>query len=410
MESLKRHPLPIVIGLFLIFSLFGGSAHAAETIKIGVVAPLTGSFADEGNEMVRGVEMAVEELNAKGGVLGKKLEIIKGDVGDFSAEKIVSVAEKIINKDKVDCVITQYLGGVADIKAFGGTEVPYLHMDTSQAAADLVKANIDKYWNIFQICPTEQIGYPPGIVDFIVRVFPKAMGKYPNNKLALVTMVRAYNDRISGVFRELIKKHNWELVVDEKTPTGTVEWGSVLTKIRQEKPAVIYFNDHVPADEVSFLDQFHNNPTKSMVFIQYGPSNPAFISLGKEKTNGIFWGTAFATVGPKGDAWRDRYRKKYKEEPGVGTAAGTFTSTMIWAEAVKKVGTEKDYKEVCRVIREYPYNITGVTHVFDPSNQTGIYGEGLSPFLVYQVQSLKHQLVSPLPFATTKMQLPPWMK
>jgi hypothetical protein len=83
---------------------------------------------------------------------------------------------------------------------------------------------------------------------------------------------------------------------------------------------------------------------------------------------------------------------------------------MIWAEAVKKVGNAKDYKEVCRVIREYPYNITGVTHVFDPSNQTGIYGEGLSPFLVYQVQSLKHQLVSPLPFATTKMQLPPWMK
>lgn len=57
--------------------------------------------------------------------------MIKGDVGDFSAEKIVSVAEKILNKDKVDCVIAHYLGGTIDIKAFGGNEVPCLHMDTS---------------------------------------------------------------------------------------------------------------------------------------------------------------------------------------------------------------------------------------------------------------------------------------
>jgi len=410
MESLKRYPAFMVIGLFLVFIFLGGSAHAVETIKVGVVAPLTGSFADEGNEMVRGVEMAVEELNAKGGLLKKKLELIKGDVGDFSAEKIVSVAERIINKDKVDCIITQYLGGVADIKAFGGTGVPYLHMDTSQTAADLVKANIDKYWNIFQGCLPES-QYAPGIIDFMVRAFPKATGyKYPNNKIALVTMVRAYNDRISAAFRELVKKYNWELVVDEKTPTGTVEWAPVLTKVRQEKPAIIFFNDHVPTDEVSFLDQFHTNPTKSMVFIQYGPNNPAFIHLGKEKTNDIFWGTVYAPYGPKGEAWGDRYRKKYREEPGVGTAAGTYTSTMIWAEAVKKVGNAKDYKEICRVIREYSYNITGNTHVFDPATQTAIFGEGLSAFMVYQVQNLKHQLVSPLPFATAKMQLPSWMK
>jgi branched-chain amino acid transport system substrate-binding protein len=223
-------------------------------------------------------------------------------------------------------------------------------------------------------------------------------------------MVRAYNDRISSVFRELVKKAKWELVVDEKTPTGTVEWGPVLTKIRQEKPAAIFFNDHVPADEVSFLDQFHNNPTKSLVFIQYGPSNPAFISLGKEKTNGAFWGTGYAGFGPRGDAWRDRYRKKYKEEPGVGTAAGTYTSSMIWADAVRKVGDAKDYKEVCRIIREYPWNITGPVHVFNPIDQTAVYGEGLAPFLAYQVQSLKHQLVNPIGFSTAKMQVPPWMK
>lgn len=60
----KRYPVLISTGIFLVFAVFLGIAHAADTIKIGIVAPLTGSFADEGNEMARGVEMAVEELNA----------------------------------------------------------------------------------------------------------------------------------------------------------------------------------------------------------------------------------------------------------------------------------------------------------------------------------------------------------
>ena len=60
----KRHPVLITTIIFLVFAVFLRIAHAADTIKIGIVAPLTGSFADEGNEMARGVEMAVEELNA----------------------------------------------------------------------------------------------------------------------------------------------------------------------------------------------------------------------------------------------------------------------------------------------------------------------------------------------------------
>ena len=101
---------------------------------------------------------------------------------------------------------------------------------------------------------------------------------------------------------------------------------------------------------------------------------------------------------------KKRYVEKYKEEPGVGTAVGTYTSAMIWAQAVERAGDEKNYKEVCRVIREYSYNITGVTHVFDPHTQSSILGEGLSPFLVFQVQDQKHhELVSPISLATEKI-------
>jgi len=410
MKLRKGSLVSLIVAVFVSFVFLGGSALAADVIKIGVVAPLTGSFADEGNEMYRGVEMAVEQLNAKGGILGKKIKLIKGDIGDFSGEKIVGVGEKLIYRDKVDFLTTQYLGGVVDIKTFGEYEVPYLHMDTSQSAADLVRANLEKYSNIFQTCP-EETHYAGGILDFLDRVFPKATGyKYPNKKMALITMVRAYNDRISKRYKGLLKNTDWELVVDEKTPTGTVEWGPVLAKIRQEKPAVIFFNDHVPSDEVAFLDQFHANPTNSVIFIQYGPSNPAFISLGKEKTNDIFWGTLFGTFGKQGNDWRARYKEKYGEEAGIGTAAGTYTNTMIWANSVMEAGDEKNYKEVSRIIRENPHRYTGMLHVFNPETQTAICGEGLAAFLAFQVRNQKHELVSPLKFGTSKVKVPYWVK
>ena len=402
----------VFLSLFamLLTIAFGVPVFGSDVIKIGVVAPLTGNFADEGNEMFRGVKMAVDELNAKGGILGKKIVIIKGDVGDFSGEQIVSVGEKLIHRDKVDCLITQYLGGVVDIKAFGEYEVPYLHMDTSQAAADLVRENLEKYSNIFQVCP-EETHYAGGILDFIDRILPGATGyEYPNKKIALITMVRAYNDRISNRFKELLKQTGWRLVVDEKTPTGTVEWGATLAKIRRENPAVIFFNDHVPTDEVAFLDQFHNNPTNSIIFIQYGPSNPAFIELGKEKTNDVFWGTLFAPIAEQGREWRERYKRTYGEEAGIGTAAGTYVSTMIWATSAIKAGNEKNYKEVCRIIRENPHQVVGISHVFNPETQTAIYGEGLSPFVAFQVQSQKHEIVSPIGVETSKMKVPHWIK
>ena len=148
-------------------------AFSAETIKVGVVVPLTGSFADEGTEMVRGVELMMEEVNAEGGLLGKKLEMVIGDVGTFSGEKIVSVGEKLVNRDKVDVIITQYLGGVVDIKVFGEYDIPYMNMDTSSLAANAIRQNLPKFSNIFQSCPPETY-YGQGTFDFIVANFSES--------------------------------------------------------------------------------------------------------------------------------------------------------------------------------------------------------------------------------------------
>ena len=138
-------------------TLFISGVSAEEKIKMGVVVPLTGSFADEGAEMVRGIELMTDEINANGGLLGKQLEMIIGDIGDFSGEKIVSVGEKLLNRDKVDVFLTQYLGGVVDVKTFGEYDVPYVNMDTSSLEANSIMENLPEIQQYFPGLPARNL-------------------------------------------------------------------------------------------------------------------------------------------------------------------------------------------------------------------------------------------------------------
>ncbi len=88
-----------IIGLLSV-GLFAGAAHAQETVKLGLIQPLTGSVAYNGTTDVNGSKLAADEINARGGVLGKKLELVIED-GQCRPANSVNAAEKLIQRDKV---------------------------------------------------------------------------------------------------------------------------------------------------------------------------------------------------------------------------------------------------------------------------------------------------------------------
>ena len=80
--------------------VMGATANAQSTIKIGVVQPLTGAFAASGTDVVEGAKIAADQLNASGGVLGKKIELVIEDQKS-NATEAAAAAEKLIVRDKV---------------------------------------------------------------------------------------------------------------------------------------------------------------------------------------------------------------------------------------------------------------------------------------------------------------------
>ena len=120
----KRILMTAVLGLLICYS--AATALAEKPILIGTPLPLTGPYASDGEQMKMALELAVEEKNASGGLLGRQLELKFGDVGGLEAEKIKAVGERLIGAG-VDVVITGYDDGGVDTKVFGQYDVPYLH-------------------------------------------------------------------------------------------------------------------------------------------------------------------------------------------------------------------------------------------------------------------------------------------
>ena len=112
--------------------------------------------------------------------------------------------------------------------------------------------------------------------------------KRTNNKMAVIITAGVYAANIANAIKEQASTYGWEISLFG-TPVNVPisEWGPTLAKIRQDPPSVIAVTHFLPADLAQFMVQFVPNPTPSLIYMQYGPSIPAFRDIAKEASNGV---------------------------------------------------------------------------------------------------------------------------
>ena len=138
-----------------------GGGGSAETIVLGSASPTSGAYSGDGQEMTRGQELAIADINANGGVLGRQLELSVADVEDLAPEKMVNAARRLTNEGvaAVFCGYTSTTSAEYDVYAQYGA--PMFHLNTFQPNADYVNDN--DISNIYHSCPTE-VWYGPGFI------------------------------------------------------------------------------------------------------------------------------------------------------------------------------------------------------------------------------------------------------
>lgn len=404
-----------------------GMKAEGEPITIGGGVPLTGWAAADGIEFKRALEMACDEINAMGGILGRPLQPVFEDTKEQGADNIIPAMQRLIDRHGVHAIINGYNTGAVtqEYDAVADAGIIYIHHNTDIVHHDTVGKNPDRYFGIFMGDPAEY-WYGEGLLAFLNGLGEKKEWERPNNKIAIVTGSQNYSVVIANAIRDNAQKYGWEIGLFETVVVPISEWGPTLSKVRADPPAVIAVTHWVPQDLAQFMVQFVPNPTNSLVYMQYGPSLAAFREIGKEATNGVLYSTVIASLQDDiGQAFIKRYKDRFGADSSPLVGAQVYDSAHYYAIAAALAGgtggpgeDAKNRKISERLRRQIYRGVMGTTHFFYPEQAAIPYPDATKdpslgmPHQYLQIQDFTKDpaMIAPPPFETAKFSMPPWFK
>ncbi len=321
----------------LLFSC-GKKADEGNKIKVGIVLPLTGKLAKFGEIEKKSFLMAVDEINAAGGVKGKKIDLIiedttgKPDVGR-------SAIEKLITQDKVVIVGGGYSSSVtwATIAVAQKQRVPFL---VNTGSADKITEQGWEY--IFRLNPPVS-EYPSALASFLKTVAKDV------KRVAILHENSLFGQSGSKKFEKQCKKLGLNVILKEGYESGAVDFKPLLVKVKSKNPDMIYMISYVM--DASLLmrqsKELNLNP-KLFVGGAAGFTLPEFQKNAGDATEYVFSATLWTPSVPYAGAkeYYDKFMKKYNS-PTEYHGAEAYAAMYVIADALKraKALTPKDVRD-----------------------------------------------------------------
>ena len=406
-----RFSKSLTLGLLLAGAATVSPARA-DVVKIGILVQLTGASSADGEEIVRGAKMAVEDANAKGGVAGHTFDLVIGDTKDGAASDVQAAVERVLSDKDVHFIAAGYASLTSfEIDSMKEAGMPYMLSGPSGQTRGIVQADPDSYWCCWSLNPSFD-AYNTDVPGYIEKLAADGKVKLGSKKVALVSSDNAYSNTIHDGMKAKFGELGWTVTVDEVVPFGDVnDWGPVLAKVRQNPPDLVVDLDYLPKNAARFTDQFMDSPTKSLLFLQYAPSVPEFVNLTGAKSEGVIYnllgGVLNTPKNPRAVELQSKFKAKY------GTESGTYGISLyeelnIYFDALGKVKDPAQHEAIGKAIGETDKAIAQGHLKFDPKTHLAVQGDAAMPLQFYQIQDKQRVLISPSQYAVGEFQLPPY--
>ena len=295
----------------------------ANSISIAVEAPLSGDQAASGQDMLNGVTLAADEVNAKGGVLGKQINIIPvDDKADPATGK--TVAQQTVDQGLAVAVIGPYNSGVGienlSIYKKGGLAIARMTSDDKTAGFGITTQPMNS-----QISPVE--------INYIAGLKPA--------KVSMLVDPSAYTQSMASRLKAGLTKQGINVSSVEITP-GEKDYGKQVSTALTDNPEVVYVSTYYPEGAIIAKDLVaeaaKGNTTKC--FMGLANQDPAFITAAgvKDAETCVFSGVPSPDAFPGAASYVTDYQAKFGTAPGTW---GTFTydSANVVFAAIKKAGS-----------------------------------------------------------------------
>jgi branched-chain amino acid transport system substrate-binding protein len=419
-----RHLTVLVVFLVAVLFVFPGNrAMAEEPIVIG--CPLSTAFL-YGWDAERGIKLAVEEINAKGGVnVGGKMRPFQVEVIDTRdlepgvpvSEALLAV-EKLILDKKADFILGGPVRSEAALAAMSLlSKYKKVSIVTTGVLTPKYHAMVAKEYDKFKYCFRIH-GEAKQLVGEMFANFTELKNKYGFNNLFIIAQDVSHARGAAEVMKKVALKKGWNVTGVEIYPTGASDFSMGLLKAKKTKTEIINIWMDMPESSI-LLKQWYDMKIPALPFgsTLAAAEQPGFWKATEGKgeytlCNVVNAGNAPCEATPWTMKFYNAYAEKWKVEPeGLGSSS-SYMAVYVLRDAIERAGTLDSDKVVSELEKTDVMGVYGRLR-FDPKSHQVI--PSLDPKegavgTVLQWQAGKRIVVFPKSIATGEIKLPPWMK
>jgi branched-chain amino acid transport system substrate-binding protein len=339
-------------------AMFASATSAQSTLKIGAINPYSGPLALYGDELARGYQLAVDERNAKGGVFGRKIELVRGDAGN--PQQGIGAIDQLATRDKVDLFIGTYISAVANAASDAAQRYSKVYWDTNALAADLTERGLP---NFLRVGPNAPL-FAEMSVRALTELFSAALNKQPQN----VTVWIEHEDSIYGKSigdgqKKLLEGKGVKVLSQGAHNFRAADLTDVVLRTKRANPDVWLITGYVP--DINLLlktarEQGFKPPVIELVGT--GDTGETLEALGAEFLEGVFVVSyprpdISEKYGPGASAFLAEYRKTYNRDPIAPQSLTAYTGMKILLETIDAAGsTEVEKVRAAAAKTDKPFN------------------------------------------------------
>jgi branched-chain amino acid transport system substrate-binding protein len=369
-----------IIGALL---LLATPAFAQDMIKVGAILAVTGPASNLGAPEARTLEMLVEDINAKGGIIGKKVELIVKDTGG-SPEKAVSFAKQLIEEEKVFAIIGPSTSGeTMAIKNLAEENKTIL---LSCAAAEVIVNPLGKY--VFKVAPKDSYA--------VMKIFQQ-MKKMNVSKIGVLSSNTGFGKAGKEQLEKLAPENGIQILISEVYDKSATDLTAEVTKLKAKGVQAIVNWSIEPAQSI-VLKNARQIGLTIPVFQSHGFANIQYAQAAGAAAEGVIFPASRIIVAdllpdkhPQKSvvlAYKKAYETKYSED--VSTFGGhAYDALMILARAIREGGYDR---EKVRTSIEHIKGFVGTAGIFSfsPTDHNGL---DIESFVMLTVKDGKFALL-----------------
>ena len=362
----------VMVSLCLASVLAAGTGFAADEVKVGIMIPTTGGTATDGKDMESAIKLAVDEINAAGGLLGKQIVTTTGDDA-CDPQQAVAAASKLISEGVVG-VVGGYCSGATlpTLALYGEAKMPFVITASNSTA--LVGANPGIGFMINSTGDAQ--------ADTAVGLFESLGIK----TIAIVHMGEAYSEDLARIAKAKWEEKGNKVLAYEVVNKGEQDFSSLVTTLKSKKPDAIFWTAYY-AEGALLIKQLRQAGYRGKIAIGDGSNSPKLIEIAGKAAEGVYcFSNPIVDYLPAAKDFAANFTKKYGVAPGPYSTL-SYDGMMLYADAVKRAGSF-DKAAVAKALKATD-NYEGIA---GPISFTDKLTLARSNFVVLKVDGQKWQL------------------